>query len=120
MIKLEEMFLIHHEDCPHMKERDLLKAINTKCHDGCQWYEAQAEIFPCNCRWWKPHRWFVEMSARPSDFPKETRSYWTHYWMHDSRALTLRGAWLKGVKLIWKLNDMFQADPTERPDKETL
>ena len=118
MIKLEDMFLIHHKDCDFLKERDLLKALNTQCHDECEWFDVMAEIFPCNCKF-KWHRWFVEITARPSDFPNESKGIWTHYYMYDKRALTLRSAWHKGDRQMWKLHDLFQEKPEEKPDKET-
>lgn len=83
------------------------------------WYEVRAEIFPCKFHW-RLHRWFVEIDARPSTFPggKGPESYWTHYNTKDVTAWSLRGAWMKADKQIWKLVEYFEQNPSELPDAE--
>ncbi len=82
------------------------------------WYFAQVEIYPCRAHWNRGHRWFAEVSARKTDWPKEDKEpyMWNHYYKQDYGTWSLRGAWFKAHKAIEELEDMFEKDPDLLPE----
>lgn len=82
------------------------------------WYRVQIEVFPCRMRWNHGHRYFAEVMARKTDWPKEDQGpyMWNHYYQFDYTTWTLRGAWFKAHKVIDKLNDYVDENPDDRPD----
>lgn len=81
-----------------------------------QWYDIEVEIIPCRSPWNHGHRWFAEVSARMSDWPKSNDGgIWYHYYTFDYTTWTLRGSWFKAWKVAAKLHDHLIAAPDERP-----
>lgn len=84
-----------------------------------QWYDIGIEILPCKAHWNRGHRWYGEVLARTSNWPRDDeRGIWNHYYFLDFGTWTLRGAWFRGWKAIDQAADYIRDHPDDRPDRD--
>lgn len=81
------------------------------------WVEFRVSLYAASRMFLTPwRRWFCEVSARRTDWPYPSESFWTHYCTYDFYATSLRSAFLKAARQAEKLWDDMLADPDLRPE----
>lgn len=81
------------------------------------WVEFRVSLYAASRMFLTPwRRWFCEVSARRTDWPYPSESFWTHYCTYDFYATSLRSAFLRAARQAEKLWDDMLADPDLRPE----